>query len=544
MSFRTDIRVLRGDAPAAACPDCSWDLTAEETVVDRDRGHTLPGVIVQYTSGPPNLPGRYIDRDGHIAADGWIVLNDDAPEEGAAFYWVACGACVRDLHDIDTLTVVVADRRPGMRAEAPPPARDVNAAVRRQMQAESEERMASPPAPIPDADLATATIPPTQLAPATLELRRVGRDGERSAPLHSCPYCLHALTGAHGLIVLHVGRAGERLTTEQGIAVDGSVGGAPGREIVWVQCGHCRSNLLDHDSVEARSDHPIALRTAEQFAAEFHPTDDIDSLVEGSGVPSGTPGHVWRRSLYVIQRPGSPRYLARYGGDEYGHDGLDEACHWLYRHALLHDHVRHPDNPNGLAAELAGRDRAARADLRRAAAGLVHDRPPRHALDLSGDRPLLFEDVPEPPPPDPPPPPPKPPRAATAYTVVRMPTYWGESAQCDTTGQSDNFREPLVPVLLQHQGGLTIVPGADDPNDLDKPDLYLERRPGGWMLQITPPGGGDPAGRLAILDDGRLFIDIERDEYNRRLINVMRHDEYPPTELEVPYVPAPEVASE
>jgi hypothetical protein len=72
------------------------------------------------------------------------------------------------------------------------------------------------------------------------------------------------------------------------------------------------------------------------------------------------------------------------------------------------------------------------------------------------------------------------------------------------------FGEPNLPVLIHEGEGIRIVLGTHDYNDIDKPDVQIERQPNGWVLFLHPFGGCDACGYVYLLDDGRSFLLKER----------------------------------
>jgi hypothetical protein len=64
----------------------------------------------------------------------------------------------------------------------------------------------------------------------------------------------------------------------------------------------------------------------------------------------------------------------------------------------------------------------------------------------------------------------------------------------------------MVPVIVTADQSIELVLGTDDVNDLDYPDLVVERRRNGWMIMLNPVGGGNPSGYVFFLDDGRSFL--------------------------------------
>ena len=48
--------------------------------------------------------------------------------------------------------------------------------------------------------------------------------------------------------------------------------------------------------------------------------------------------------------------------------------------------------------------------------------------------------------------------------------------------------------------------GSHDFNDVDKPDIQIERQPNGWVIFLHPLGGSDAAGTVYFHDDGRSYL--------------------------------------
>ncbi|MCI0681067.1 MAG: hypothetical protein L0Y71_03100 [Gemmataceae bacterium] len=88
-----------------------------------------------------------------------------------------------------------------------------------------------------------------------------------------------------------------------------------------------------------------------------------------------------------------------------------------------------------------------------------------------------------------------------------VPTYYGMMyAKMDPHENKEDFGEPNVPVLIRHAEGVRVVLGTHNFNDMDKPDIQIERRPNGWAIFLHPVGGGDASGLVYFLDDGRSYI--------------------------------------
>ena len=91
--------------------------------------------------------------------------------------------------------------------------------------------------------------------------------------------------------------------------------------------------------------------------------------------------------------------------------------------------------------------------------------------------------------------------------LFTVPTYFGHAASRGyTLPNKKEFDEPNVAVLVQEADGLRIVLGTHDYDNFEKPDIQIERRPGGWAIFLHPLGGGDPSGFVYFLDDGRSYL--------------------------------------
>jgi hypothetical protein len=67
------------------------------------------------------------------------------------------------------------------------------------------------------------------------------------------------------------------------------------------------------------------------------------------------------------------------------------------------------------------------------------------------------------------------------------------------------YGPPNVPVLVSGTETIRVLLGTLDPEEADKPDLFLERRRKGWMIAIHPTNA-DPSGIVYLFDDGRTFL--------------------------------------
>jgi hypothetical protein len=87
---------------------------------------------------------------------------------------------------------------------------------------------------------------------------------------------------------------------------------------------------------------------------------------------------------------------------------------------------------------------------------------------------------------------------AAPVTEFDLPTY-----------RDAGYGKPITKIRAVSRGNLTLVLGGESANDLNAPDLCIERHPGGWTLQLTGQRGGDPAGHVCFMDDGRVRFMIE-----------------------------------
>jgi hypothetical protein len=88
-----------------------------------------------------------------------------------------------------------------------------------------------------------------------------------------------------------------------------------------------------------------------------------------------------------------------------------------------------------------------------------------------------------------------------------VPTYIGNlpDKNDEADGDSD-FGNPYVPVLVCEAAGVRVVLGTHDYENLEQPDIQIERRPNGWAIFLHPVGGSDESGYVYFLDDGRSFL--------------------------------------
>lgn len=86
--------------------------------------------------------------------------------------------------------------------------------------------------------------------------------------------------------------------------------------------------------------------------------------------------------------------------------------------------------------------------------------------------------------------------------TLLVPTYNGYAYPDET----EEFGDPYVPVHVYREDGVRIVLGSDDRENIDAPDINIERRPHGWAIFLHPLGGSDASGYAYFLDDGRSFL--------------------------------------
>ena len=92
------------------------------------------------------------------------------------------------------------------------------------------------------------------------------------------------------------------------------------------------------------------------------------------------------------------------------------------------------------------------------------------------------------------------------YKVI-VPTYNADLFPLEVEKHlMPEFGSPEVPVLVYLADGLRVVLGTHDPEDMDKPDIQIERQPNGWVIFLHPVGGSDASGCVYFHDDGRSFV--------------------------------------
>lgn len=80
---------------------------------------------------------------------------------------------------------------------------------------------------------------------------------------------------------------------------------------------------------------------------------------------------------------------------------------------------------------------------------------------------------------------------------IKLPTYY-------TLPDHEGHRGPNVPVTVENGDTLVVTLGPDHPDE-DSPNLFIERRAGGWLIVISADSG-DPVGNLLILDDKQVLL--------------------------------------
>lgn len=90
---------------------------------------------------------------------------------------------------------------------------------------------------------------------------------------------------------------------------------------------------------------------------------------------------------------------------------------------------------------------------------------------------------------------------------AEFPTYYGDTAEHDA-GKAPEWGTPLKPVVITPESGLRIVLGTHEVEAQESPDIYIERRPGGWAIFLHPEHG-DPVAMVYILDNGQTYVQRE-----------------------------------
>lgn len=94
-------------------------------------------------------------------------------------------------------------------------------------------------------------------------------------------------------------------------------------------------------------------------------------------------------------------------------------------------------------------------------------------------------------------------------------------------GMLEEWGDPSVPVLLRYEEGVRVLLGTHDYSDCNKPDLAIERRPGGWAIVLHPKSGDDPVGWMYFLDDGRSYLQLEQLVCGHHMVILDCGDEVP-----------------
>ena len=68
------------------------------------------------------------------------------------------------------------------------------------------------------------------------------------------------------------------------------------------------------------------------------------------------------------------------------------------------------------------------------------------------------------------------------------------------------FGKPYKAILIREAEGVRIMLGTHDSNDVDKPDVQIERQPNGWAVFLHPLGGSDSCGKVYFRDDGHSYF--------------------------------------
>jgi hypothetical protein len=91
-------------------------------------------------------------------------------------------------------------------------------------------------------------------------------------------------------------------------------------------------------------------------------------------------------------------------------------------------------------------------------------------------------------------------------------------------GTKPEFGAPYLPVVVHSADGIRVVLGTHEFLDVDAPDIMIERQPRAWAIFLHPIGGGDPAGYVYFLDDGRSYLLKDRWIHDEEGIRVLEHD--------------------
>lgn len=83
-----------------------------------------------------------------------------------------------------------------------------------------------------------------------------------------------------------------------------------------------------------------------------------------------------------------------------------------------------------------------------------------------------------------------------------MERYVFHAPTVDSDGYVDATNPQYKPVVAQGECGVRLILGSEDPES-QAPDLFIERRKGGWAITVHALGQEDPSGYVYILDDGR-----------------------------------------
>jgi len=100
-------------------------------------------------------------------------------------------------------------------------------------------------------------------------------------------------------------------------------------------------------------------------------------------------------------------------------------------------------------------------------------------------------------------------RPAVPTSSAAMP-YSGRRDTAPQSARRPDFGPPYVAVVVHEAEGVRVVLGTHDRHSGEYPDIQIERRANGWAIFLHPVGGCDPSGYVYFLDDGRSFIEMER----------------------------------